>query len=90
MREAIRHHHERWDGRGYPDGLAGEQIPVEARIVAAADAYSAITSDRIYRRSSEQDAAFTELHRSAGDHLDPRVVSALVTVLDRPRGHRAA
>ena len=90
VRAAIRHHHERWDGRGYPDALAGEQIPVEAGIVAAADAYSAITSDRIYRRASEQDAAFVELHRSAGGHLDPQVVAALVTVLDRPRGHKAA
>jgi putative nucleotidyltransferase with HDIG domain len=90
VRAAIRHHHERFDGGGYPDGLAGELIPIEARVVAAADAYSAITSDRIYRRSSEQEAAFTELRRSSGGHLDPRVVSALVAVLDRPRGTQAA
>jgi diguanylate cyclase (GGDEF)-like protein/PAS domain S-box-containing protein len=90
LRGAIRHHHERWDGSGYPDGLAGEAIPVEGRIVAAADAYSAITSDRVYRRAAEQQRAMAELRASAGSHLDPRVVEALVAVLERGRGRNAA
>ena len=60
---AVRHHHERWDGTGYPEGLAGEDIPIEARIVAAADAYSAMTSDRSYRRALERADALRQLAR---------------------------
>ena len=82
---AVRHHHERWDGTGYPDGLAGESIPIEARIVAAADAYSAMTSDRAYRRALERAEAIAELERLAGSHLDPLVVPALVRVLTGDR-----
>ena len=57
----VRHHHERWDGTGYPDGLAGDTIPIEARIVAAVDAYSAMTIERVYRRAMERHAG----HRRA-------------------------
>jgi diguanylate cyclase (GGDEF)-like protein len=78
---AVRHHHERYDGSGYPDGLAGDAIPLEARIVAVADAYSAITADRSYRRSRDQAAAVRELRASAGTHLDPRLVEALILAL---------
>jgi putative nucleotidyltransferase with HDIG domain len=78
---AVRHHHERWDGSGYPDGLAGQGIPVEARIVAVADAFSAITSDRVYHRRRGADEAVAELRRSAGRHLDPAVVEAAVAVV---------
>ncbi len=80
---AVRHHHERWDGRGYPDGLAAEQIPLEARIVAAADAYSAIASDRPYRAERGRDEAIAELRASAGTHLDPQVVDALLAALQQ-------
>ena len=69
---AVRHHHERWDGGGYPDGLAGEAIPVEARIVAAADAYAAMTAERVYSAARTPLEAADELRRSAGSHLDPR------------------
>jgi diguanylate cyclase (GGDEF)-like protein/putative nucleotidyltransferase with HDIG domain len=79
---AIRAHHERFDGTGYPDGLAGNAIPIEARIVAAADAYSAITSDRVYSRGRARAEAIVELRSVAGRHLDPAVVEALVAVLD--------
>ena len=82
---AVRHHHERWDGTGYPDGLAGAAIPVEARIVAAADAYGAITSDRPWRRALEQDVALAELRASAGTHLDPEVVAALCEAIEDVR-----
>jgi HD-GYP domain-containing protein (c-di-GMP phosphodiesterase class II) len=82
---AVRHHHERWDGLGYPDALAGEAIPIEARVVAGADAYSAITSSRIYRIGREREIALAELRRSAGGHLDPAVVEALIGVLERAR-----
>ncbi len=86
----VRHHHERWDGTGYPGGLAGEDIPIEARIVAAADAYSAITSDRVYARGREQEEAVAELHRSAGSHLDPSVVDALCQALEAEASAMAA
>ncbi len=82
---AVRHHHEHWDGSGYPHGLAGEDIPIEARIVAAADAYSAMTSARTYRRPLDRTGALRELERLAGTQLDPVVVPALVRVLTEDR-----
>ena len=81
-RPAVRHHHERFDGSGYPDGLAGDQIPLEARIVAAVDAYSAITDDRVYGHGRSREDAIEEMRRCAGSHFDPDVVQALVACLD--------
>ena len=78
---AVRNHHERYDGGGYPDRLAGASIPIEARVVAAADAYAAMTSDRVYSSARTPADAAAELRRSAGSHLDPRVVGALLDVL---------
>jgi HD-GYP domain-containing protein (c-di-GMP phosphodiesterase class II) len=78
---AVRASHERWDGEGYPDGLAGDDIPLAARIVAACDTYDAITSDRPYRPASAPDAAHAELRRVAGTQLDDRVVIALLREL---------
>jgi putative nucleotidyltransferase with HDIG domain len=78
----VRSAHERWDGRGYPDGLAGEQIPLGARIVCACDAFHAMTSDRPYRAAMPVADARQELVRCAGSHFDPRVVAALVASLD--------
>jgi diguanylate cyclase (GGDEF)-like protein/PAS domain S-box-containing protein len=80
---AVRHHHERVDGKGYPDGLAGDAIPIEARVVAAADAYCAIAADRVYARGRDRDAALDELRESVGSHLDELVVEALVRVVKR-------
>ncbi len=79
---AVRHHHERYDGSGYPDGLAGVAIPIEARIVAAADAYAAMTAERVYSAARTPQEAAAELRRSAGSHLDPGVVVALLDVLE--------
>jgi HD-GYP domain-containing protein (c-di-GMP phosphodiesterase class II) len=75
---AIRHHHERWDGSGYPDGLAGAAIPLGARIVAVADVFDALTSDRPYRPALGRDAALLYLTDEAGRTLDPDVVAALL------------
>ena len=77
----IRHHHEWWDGSGYPDGLAGEDIPVGARIVTACDAFDAMTSDRPYRRASTLQDACAELAAGAGTQFDPRCVELLVDIV---------
>lgn len=73
-------HHERWDGKGYPRGLAGESTPLSARIFAAVDTYDAITSDRPYRRARSHQAAVNELQRVAGQQLDPQVVAAFCEI----------
>jgi hypothetical protein len=76
----VRHSHERWDGSGYPDGLAGEEIPLASRIILCADAFHAIRSDRPYRPGRSADEALTEVRRYAGEQFDPRVVEALVAI----------
>jgi putative nucleotidyltransferase with HDIG domain len=77
----VRASHERWDGGGYPDGLAGEQIPVAAQIVSACDAYNAMTTDRSYRKALAVDVAVAELERNSGTQFAPDVVLALVAVV---------
>jgi putative nucleotidyltransferase with HDIG domain len=79
----VRAHHERWDGGGYPDGLTGETIPLNARIITACDSYSAMTTNRSYRTAMPQDEAVAELRRCAGTQFDPRVVDAVIAVIDR-------
>jgi len=69
-------HHERWDGGGYPTGLAGSDIPLEARIVAVADVYDALTSVRVYKPAMSHDEAVAVIHSAAGSHMDPEVVEA--------------
>jgi putative nucleotidyltransferase with HDIG domain len=75
---AIRHHHERWDGNGYPSGLSGQEIPIEARIVGIADAFVAMREARAYRSAKSTRDAVAELHRSAGTQFDPHLVDPLV------------
>ncbi|MDR7548275.1 MAG: HD domain-containing phosphohydrolase, partial [Armatimonadota bacterium] len=77
----IRHHQERWDGSGYPDGLRGDAIPLAARILAAADAYVAMTDARPYRPARSHHEAVAELRRHAGSQFDPAVIEALCRVL---------
>lgn len=77
----VRHHHERYDGKGYPDGIEGKEIPLEARIIAVADTYDAITSDRSYRKGSTHDEALKELRRVAGTQLDPELVDIFCKVV---------
>ena len=83
----IRVHHERWDGAGYPDRLAGTAIPLGARILALVDAYSAITTDRPYRPARDAAWALTELRRCTGVQFDPAAVEALARVLDVAAPH---
>jgi diguanylate cyclase (GGDEF)-like protein len=80
----VLHHHERWDGTGYPDGFAGEAIPQPARILAVADAFDALISDHPYRKRMSKTQALAELGREAGTQFDPTVVEALVTELGDP------
>jgi diguanylate cyclase (GGDEF)-like protein/putative nucleotidyltransferase with HDIG domain len=79
--DAVHHHHERWDGLGYPDGVGGSEIPIEARIVAAVDAYHAMTATRPYRAARSEAEAIDELRRCSGTQFDPVVVNALLDVL---------
>jgi response regulator RpfG family c-di-GMP phosphodiesterase len=81
----VRSHHERWDGTGYPDGLAGEQIPLVARILAVADTYDAMTSNRAYRKALSHDVTMREIRRCAGAQFDPSVVAAFERAIERHR-----
>ncbi len=81
--EIVRAHHERYDGTGYPRGLRREEIPIEARIIAVADAYDAMTSDRPYRKALTKEQAIEELKKNAGTQFDPRVVTAFLAVIGR-------
>lgn len=78
----VRHHHERFDGSGYPDGLSGKDIPLGARIVAVADTWDAITSDRAYRRAMDFERALREMKRASGSQHDPGVVEALFWLVE--------
>jgi putative two-component system response regulator len=81
----IRHHHERWDGRGYPDGLKGEEIPYGARILAVVDAYEALTSDRAHRRKVEPAEALAVLERETAEgRWDPKVFALVAALVNRP------
>ena len=85
MREVgliVRSHHERWDGGGYPDGLAGEAIPLEARIITCCDSWNAMRTDRSYRRALSREVALAELRAGCGTQFDPRVVAALLAVVE--------
>jgi two-component system cell cycle response regulator len=86
----VRSSHERWDGTGYPDGLAGEQIPLGARIIAVCDAYDAMVTDRPYRKGTDSESALAELRRCAGTQFDPAVVEAFCAVMSRIEMARAA
>jgi putative nucleotidyltransferase with HDIG domain len=86
----VRSHHERLDGRGFPDGLQGENIPIEARIVAVADAFDAMTTRRPYRESRPPSDALEELRRVAGSQLDPGAVEAFVEAFSESKGLRVA
>jgi HD-GYP domain-containing protein (c-di-GMP phosphodiesterase class II) len=76
----VRSHHERWDGKGYPDGLAADAIPRLARIVAVADTFDAMTSDRPYRKGMEADVAFAEVEKQSGKQFDPECAAGFLAI----------
>lgn len=76
--QGVRHHHERWDGKGYPDGLSGPQIPLWARIISVADSFDAMTQDRPYRKALDPEEARAEIQSKAGSQYDPQIVTAFV------------
>jgi putative nucleotidyltransferase with HDIG domain len=78
IRKMVCHHHEMFDGSGYPQGLVGDQIPIGSRIIAIADAYDTITSERIYKKARTPAAAFEELERCAGSQFDPQLVRLFI------------
>jgi HD-GYP domain-containing protein (c-di-GMP phosphodiesterase class II) len=82
LADFVRHHHEHFDGSGYPDGLHGEQIPLEARIVGLADAVEAMASERPYQRSLPLTAIRNELRRCCGTQFDPQVVTVFLSLLE--------
>ncbi len=79
---ALRHHHEWWDGSGYPDGIAGERIPLAARVIGVADAFDAMTCDRPYRRALPREIVLSELRRYSGSQFDPEVARAFLTCFE--------
>ncbi len=82
----VRHHHENWDGSGYPDGLRGEAIPLGARILSLVDCYDALTSDRPYRRALSHACATTMIQERRGTMYDPEITDAFLRIVDRLRG----
>jgi HD-GYP domain-containing protein (c-di-GMP phosphodiesterase class II) len=86
---AVRHHHERFDGKGYPDGLHGEDIPLAARVISVADAFDSMTRDRPYGYGISREDALAEIKRNSGTQFDPRVVNALLEVVWEPGDRRA-
>ena len=78
MRPIVRHCHERWDGKGYPDGKAADDIPIEARVILVCDAFHAMTSDRPYRTRLPLEVAYQQLEENAGTQFDPLVVEAFL------------
>ena len=83
VRPIVRACHERYDGRGYPDGKAGDEIPIEARIIFTCDAFHAMTSDRPYRKRMPDEAAIKQLREHAGSQFDPDVVDAFIRVVKK-------
>ena len=86
----VRSHHERWDGQGYPDGLAGTAIPLEARIIACCDTWNAMRTDRSYRRALSHEVAVAELTGNTGSQFDPEIVAAVLEVVDPAREREPA
>lgn len=82
--DIIRYHHERYDGKGYPDGISGKDIPLFSRIIAVADSYDAMTSDRPYRKGMDKKIAIGKIRNGAGTQFDPEIVSIFIDLYEKP------
>jgi energy-coupling factor transport system substrate-specific component len=80
--DGARYHHERYDGRGYPDGLKGEEIPLYGRIIGVADAFDAMTANRVYRKQMDFSYVFNEMKNGKGTQFDPQIVDILLRLID--------
>ena len=80
--EGSRYHHERYDGRGYPDGLKGEEIPIYGRIIGVADAFDAMTANRVYRKQMDFGYVLNEMRNGRGTQFDPQIVDILLKLID--------
>ena len=80
--EGARYHHERYDGRGYPDGLKGEEIPLYGRIIGVADAFDAMTANRVYRKQMDFDYVLNEMKNGRGTQFDPQIVDIMLRLID--------
>ncbi|MBP5413630.1 MAG: HD domain-containing protein, partial [Lachnospiraceae bacterium] len=83
VEEGTRYHHERYDGKGYPDGLKGEEIPLFGRIISVADAFDAMTSNRVYRNHMDTDYVLNEMKRGRGTQFDPNALDAFIRLIDK-------
>ena len=83
VQDGTRYHHERYDGKGYPEGLNGQRIPLYARIIGVADAFDAMTSNRVYRNQMDTDYVLKELQRGRGTQFDPEVLDAFMRLIDK-------
>ncbi len=81
--QMVRHHHERWDGTGYPDRFIAEEIPISSRIITIADAYDAMTSERPYRKSIRKASVIEEFRRTSGTQFDPRLTNLFIGIISR-------
>ena len=79
--DGARYHHERYDGKGYAKGLKGEEIPLNARIIGIADAFDAMTSNRVYRQKMDMDYVLSELHKGSGTQFDPNIVKIMMSLI---------
>ena len=83
VEEGTRYHHERYDGHGYPDGLKGKEIPLFARIISVADAFDAMTSNRVYRNHMDTEYVMNEMERGRGSQFDPEALDAFIRLVDK-------
>ena len=83
VEEGTKYHHERYDGKGYPEGLKGEEIPLYARIIGVADAFDAMTSNRVYRNHMDTDYVMNEMKRGRGPQFDPNVLDAFIRLVEK-------
>lgn len=90
MADGVRYHHERYDGTGYAEGLKGEEIPLDGRIIGIADAYDAMTSNRVYRKRLDSETVLSELKKGRGTQFDPHLLDLFLQILEEEASQKEA